>query len=87
MKYMPTTDKPKPYFSVSGDDLPEIKGWKVGGTYTITAKIKMKSLSENQNNGKKETNASFDVLEINDKDFKDKSYKNLMDEGGDEEHE
>ena len=37
----------------------------------------MKSLSENEAG----MNASFDVLEINDKGFKDKSYKDLIKEG------
>ena len=75
-------EKLKPSLHLSVEDLPEIKSWKVGGKYELTAKVKMTSLSENEYHGKKDTSASFEILEITDKDFKNKSYKDLMHESG-----
>lgn len=73
--------KPQPMIhGLSAVNLPEIKGWKVGNSYEVTAKLKMTSLSENEYEGKKEISASFEIVNINDRDFKDKSYKDLVDE-------
>ncbi len=38
--------KPKPTMSLDADNLPAIKNWNVGETYTVTAKVKMTSMSE-----------------------------------------
>ncbi len=38
--------KPKPSLSVDETDLPAIKNWDVGKTYTITAEVKMTFQSE-----------------------------------------
>ncbi len=39
-------NKPQPSVSLSEDDLEAIKGWKVGGKYTITLEVEMTRLSK-----------------------------------------
>lgn len=53
--------KPKPHLDVSSEDLPEIKDWKVGETYTIEVNAKMTSISESEYDGKKKTTACFEI--------------------------
>lgn len=38
--------EPKPTLSVNANDLPEIKNWKVGETYNVSATVKMVFQSE-----------------------------------------
>lgn len=53
------------------DDLPELKGWKVGGKYTLTLKVEQTSMSKGDEYGeignskeKPMTRASFKVLSV-----------------------
>ena len=66
----------KPTIQLSAEDLPAIRTWKNGGVYDVTAKLKQVSGDGNS--------ASFEILEIMDKDFNEKSYTDLMAEGGEE---
>lgn len=43
---MEKVKRPKPTMSVEDQDLPQIKDWEVGKTYTVKAKIKMTYQSE-----------------------------------------
>jgi hypothetical protein len=66
---VPMIHKMPPSLSVSEDDLPEIRNWKVGSTYNV--KVRMKQVSSSLDNemmeegkdGKKIT-ARFHILEI-----------------------
>jgi hypothetical protein len=61
-----------PSFNITGNDLPEIKDWKVGKMYEMKIKVRMKSL----NSREEKTSAEFEIdsLEV----VKDK--KNYEDE-------
>lgn len=48
---------------VGVEDLPEIKGWKVGKTYEICATVKMVALRDGEY-GDKGLRASFEVTEV-----------------------
>lgn len=57
--------KMPPMLSLDANDLPAIKDWKVGETYEITAKIRMKSLSEGDMfMGGKTKRATFEVEDV-----------------------
>jgi hypothetical protein len=51
-----------PSFNITGDDLPEIKDWKVGKMYEMKIKVRMESL----NSREERTSAEFkiDSLEL-----------------------
>lgn len=46
-----TSDKPKPSFSVTEDDLPAIKDWTVGKKYHVKAHVEMRSHSKGNSYG------------------------------------
>lgn len=54
--------KVKGYMNIDSDQLPEIKGWKVGGKYNVNLVIEQKSLNANDEDI---LNASFEILEAN----------------------
>lgn len=61
-----TEDMPE-YVSFDEDELPDIKKWKVGGTYTVEIDIKQKSVSQDREmgpKGKDELRARFEVLAV-----------------------
>lgn len=64
----PRVYKMPPSLSVSEDDLPEIKNWKVGNTYQVMVNMKQvsSSLGEDMMNGqeKRKITARFHILEI-----------------------
>lgn len=66
----PKVYKMPPSLSVSEDDLPEIRNWKVGNTYQVSVSMKQVSssldndmMSEGEHTGKKIT-ARFHILNI-----------------------
>lgn len=62
MKDMP---EPKNYLFIDQDELPEIKSWKVGSSYTVTAKIKEVGMSQDEDDkGKKSLRARFEIVKI-----------------------
>lgn len=46
-----TYKKPKPRISLDETELPAIKSWEVGKTYTVTAKVKMVHQAEGDEYG------------------------------------
>jgi len=64
-----SADMPKrelPNFSLSEDDLPEIKNWKVGGKYRLIIEVEQVSLSKGDYYGStdKKLQARFQVKKI-----------------------
>jgi hypothetical protein len=59
-----------PSFSLTSDDLPELKDWKVGGVYFLKIKVEQTSLAKGQyewetsTDGKKTMNARFQIKAI-----------------------
>ena len=58
---MPKETKYYPGLSLSSEDLPVIKDWKVGETYKLEVEIKEKSMREDE---KKKVHADFDIRKI-----------------------
>ena len=50
----------KPTFQITAKELPDIKNWKVGQTYTMEVKAKQISYRVDNN----ETSASFEIVSI-----------------------
>jgi len=63
---MPKVEKTPPTLSLSEDDLPAIKGWKVGGKYSINLEVEQVSSSKGDMYGPmgsdKKISARFHVL-------------------------
>jgi len=61
-----------PSFSITGEDLPEVKKWEVGKTYELKIKVRMKSLTEQE----KKTRAELEIqgVEIAKKKNYEKEY-------------
>lgn len=64
---------PLPSVSFDAKELPEIKKWRVGDTYLLTTKVKMKTYSEDnyerslkggKTEKREETRARFDVVGV-----------------------
>jgi hypothetical protein len=60
-------EEPPARLDIKVKDLPEIKKWDVGNTYTITMKVKMISKSEGGYDGKRPLEAAFHVLKATNK--------------------
>ena len=57
--------EPKNYLFLDSDELPEIKSWKVGNSYTVSAKIKQVEMSQDEDEkGKKSLRARFEIIKI-----------------------
>lgn len=56
-----------PRIHLTAKDLPSIKNWKVGGTYTVTMKLKQTSMQEGGWDGKQPMSADFKVVSVNGK--------------------
>lgn len=67
-----------PSFYINAAQMPEIKGWKVGGKYRLIIEVEQKSMNKREDS----TDASFDILayrhipeksidEMTDKEFGD----------------
>jgi len=63
---MPVIHKMPPSLSVSEDDLPEIRNWRVGSTYNVKVKMKQvsSSLDDSMERESKKITARFHILEI-----------------------
>lgn len=63
---VPSMGPMHPSLSLSEKDLPAIKNWKVGQTYTILVKAKQTAMSQGEmygmSEGKKDMHARFEVL-------------------------
>jgi hypothetical protein len=57
----PEPYKPKARLTVQAADLPEIKGWDVGETYTLKLEAKMVSKSEGGYDGNQPMEATFEI--------------------------
>ena len=67
-------NKPQPSVSLSEDDLPEIKGWKVGSKYYIVLEVEQTRLSKGDifmDEKDRKYEASFKILsaKVADKDY------------------
>jgi len=58
--------EPPSTLDLKASEVPEIKNWDVGKTYTLTLKVKMKSKSEGGYDGKQPLRGSFTVVTAND---------------------
>lgn len=47
---------------IRGTQLPEIKDWKLGETYSVVLKLKMRSISEGGYDGKQPLRATFEIV-------------------------
>lgn len=47
---------------IKGDQLPEMKSWKLGETYEVTMKLKMRSISEGGYDGKQPLRGTFEII-------------------------
>jgi len=52
----------KAYLTLSDKDLPEIKDWQVGQTYTVILTVKQTSLNQNEMDGQQNVSANFEVM-------------------------
>lgn len=63
--------RPKPSLSVDARDLPVIKNWKIGQTYSLSVKVKMISISEgdeySDSDDSKLTRARFRIVKVSEK--------------------
>lgn len=66
----------EPTIHISAEQFPELKTAKLGQVFNLSVKAKVKNLGEEY--------SCLDILQINDKAFADKDYKDLMEEEGDE---
>lgn len=57
----PSKEKWYPSIHLSSKELPELKKWEVGKTYTLILEVKQKSKTENMPD---EISASFDIVKI-----------------------
>lgn len=80
-------NKPQPSVSLSEDDLPEIKDWKVGGHYSIILEVEQTRLSKGDifmDEKDRKYEASFKILSAtteggmkdHDKDMEEKGMRN-----------
>ena len=65
--------RPKPSLSLDARDLPEIKDWQIGKTYTITVQAKMVSISTGdeyddygEDNSSRPARARFRITSVKD---------------------
>ncbi len=77
---MPSIPRMTPTLSLSEEDCPDIKDWKVGGKYKLELEVEQVSASKNEGmmeetaNGKNKISARFKVLDVKipGKKYKDK---------------
>ena len=84
--------KMPPSLHLDGEDLPELENAKMGQAFTLTIKAKVTSLSRDNYDGKNKLSGTLEIQSINDQDFEEKSYDDIMkespesqDEGSDNE--
>ncbi len=61
-----TMEAPKARIHLNAEDLPAIKNWKVGSTYTIKLKVKQVGAHQDTYGDKKMHRAEFEVLSAKD---------------------
>jgi hypothetical protein len=69
-----------PRIHLTVDDLPDIKNWDVGETYTVSMKLKQTSLQEGGWDGKQPLSADFRIVSVNGKSPKKKDMEYEEDE-------
>lgn len=72
MKHELKAEKQKPSLHLSHDDLPELKGAKLGKVFNLHVKAKVAGLHKD--------GGHLEIHKINDSDFKKKSYTDIVHE-------